>query len=189
MAYDTLQGNGVDKKIPLYDPAYGVLKQGWLAASLLTGKDFFSLQGSATKIVRLKKVAITLYGDGTNVGKFSVELVRESTTPSTNGSASIVTPAPFDTNDSAATAVATFWPVTVTNGTGSVLLAGGGLGIGYTSVLGGTPVDRLVFDFTTRGDIPPTLRGTSDFLTLRCVGGAPTSSTADIMVEFEEGDT
>ncbi len=190
MSTTIVQADGSEIILPTYGAAYGVAKQGWAAASLLTTKDFFSLQGSATKVVRLKRVVVTLISDLAHVGAFSIELVRESTTPATNGSATIVTPAPYDTNNGAATAVATFWPVTVTNGTGSVLLAIGDVAVANiapTSTAGsGNIIGVLSFDFTTHGDEAPTLRGIADFFTLRCVGGAPTSTTADIWVQFEE---
>jgi hypothetical protein len=180
------------RTLPLYGASYSVVKQGWLAASLLTGKDFFSLQGSATKVVRLKRVKFLLVSDLAHAGNFSLELVRESTSPSTSGTFVPITPAPYDTVNPPATAVATLWPVTQTNGTGSVLLAIGEAAVANiapTSTAGsGNIVGEVNFDFTQHGDEAPTLRGIADFFTLRCVGGAPTSTTADLWVQFEESD-
>ncbi len=190
MAYKTLQGNGVAKLLPIYDPAYTVASQSITAAVITTAKDFATLSGAAGIVTRVKKIAVTLKSGGTQ-GGVAVSLVRETTLTTQSGGTPVVpTPAPHDSASAAASSIYTLWAVssaTITNGTGTAVLGVGQLAVSNVSAsVAGTPVDRLVFDFTTRGDEPIVLRSALDGIGIRITGSMPTASTLDVEVEFEE---
>jgi hypothetical protein len=173
---------------PGLDPTYKGVVTGWLAADLLTGKDFLQLQGSATvQDVRLLKAVITTVGNGTGVGTFAVSLLRETTACTTNGTATAVTGQPCDGNDPAATATMKTFTHTVTNGTGSIVLATGRLSVNGTSATGMSLKDQIVFDFGADYSKAPVLHGAGDYLAFRCTGGAPTNSVTDIELYWSEG--
>lgn len=188
MSVSVIQSDGSPVIVPAYGTAYAFVVQGWLANAILTGKDFLSIQGSATKTVRIKHIKLQTTGDGTNLGGFSIEVVRESTTPTTNGTATTVTGRPYDINSDAATAVLKTYTATVTNGTGSLLLDIGRTSINGTTALGTALKDTIDLNYTIRQEEAPILRGTGDFITLRAIGGAPTTSVTDILVVLEESD-
>lgn len=190
MAYNTLQGNGVAKNLPLYDPAYSACSQSIAAAVITTAKDFATISGATGVVTRIKKIALTLKSGGTQ-GGVAVSLIRETTlTTQTGGTPVLPTPAPHDSASTAASSIYTLWAVssaTITNGTGTLILGAGQLAVSNVSAsVAGTPVDRLVFDFTTRGDEPIVLRSALDGIGVRITGTMPASSTLDCEIEWEE---
>lgn len=193
MALSILQGTGVAKNIPLYDPAYSACSQSIAAAVVTTAKDFATLSGAAGVVTRIKRVALTLKSGGTQ-GGVAVQLIRETTlTTQTGGTVVTPTPAPHDSASAAAASIYTLWAVssaTITNGTGTLVLAAGQLAVSNVSAsVAGTPVDRLVWDFTTRGDEPIVLRSALDGIGVRITGTTPSSSTLDCEIWWEEAST
>jgi hypothetical protein len=160
----------------------------WAAANVLTTKDFMQLQGSATKIVRLRRVSGAMLLDGTNVGSVNFWLNRRTATFS-GGTIATVTCVANDVGAAASlsptqTAVLKTTTASSTNGAGSGLVAAQYVGDDSTSTLGGVTSVPFEFDFRAA---PLVLRGTADFLALG-VGatGAPTTSVFDFAWEFDE---
>jgi hypothetical protein len=189
MALQIIDANNNTQNVlsPGIDPTYKATLTGWLAANLLNGKDFFQLQGSATKVVRVLKVVMSLTADGTNTGYSVLQMLRQTTADATNGTATVVTGQPCDANDPAATAVATSLTATVTNGTGTAVVAVGRLSVNGTTLLGTPLKDQVVWDFAADYAKAPILRGTSDFFGLRITNNAPTTSVADLEIYWSEG--
>lgn len=147
---------------------------------------FAVIQGSATKVVRIKRIYIS--GVATASGNMPLIGTRRSSA-GTLGSAVLtaITPGKHDTNDGAATAVVS------TVGTANYTTLGTGNGqllvdrIGLTAVGTGVADSPALYDFATHCDKPLILRGASDFLTLEGNGAAvPTGGALDIEIETEE---
>lgn len=155
-------------------------------APVATPTAFLVIQGSATKVVRIKEIRIG--GVATAAGNMQLQLARWSTA-GTPGSAVLttLTAGKYDTNDGAATAVVS------TVGTANYTTQGTGSTVPLTAariplavVATGAPV-LLTYAFSTRSDKPVTLRGTSDFIVLSGNGSAvPTGAAIDVEVELEE---
>jgi hypothetical protein len=146
---------------------------------------FVVIQGSATKVVRIKRIKLT--GIATATGNMPFVATRRSTA-GTLGSAVLtpITAAKHDTNDVAATAVIS------TVGTANYGTLGTAAGqemadrIPFATTATGTPT-ALVYDLSTRNDKPIILRGASDFITLDGnVGAVPAGGIIDIEIETEE---
>lgn len=144
------------------------------------------IQGSATRIIRIKRLEIG--GTATAAGNMPV-IVNRRSTAGTLGSAVLtaVTAGKHDTNDAAATAVVS--TVGTANYTTLGTAAGGTLiADRITLPAAGTgPADTFMRDFATRNDKPIVLRGVTDFLTIEGNGAAvPAGGVLDIEIEDEE---
>jgi len=132
-----------------------------------TPTDFLMIQGSATKLVRLK--SIILAGSASAAANIQCILVRRSS-PGTGGAWTPVTGVNHDTNDSAPTAVvqfATTLPSPV--GTAVGTLHRGRLNLAPAA---NGSVDRLMWQWGWQNDKAPVLRGASDYLFLNFAGAA-----------------
>lgn len=147
---------------------------------------FVVVQGSATKVVRIKKIRVG--GVATANGNMQLQIQRWSTA-GTLGSAVLtgLTAVKQDVNDVAATAVVSTVGTAnyTTQGTGSTIpLVADRVCLATTAT--GTPCP-ITFDFSTRSDKPLTLRGTSDYIVLSGNGSAvPSGGALDIQLEVEE---
>ena len=151
-----------------------------------TPTDLFTINGSATKTVRVK--SIKLNGVATAAGNMPVALIRRSTAD-TGGTVTNPTPIKHDTlNDANATASlglytanpAALGTVIGTNG----IIAAQRLFFAVTAT--GQPFPT-VFDFATRMDKALILRGAADQLAVNLQGAAvPAGGVVDIEIEWEE---
>lgn len=153
-----------------------------------TPTDVLVMQGSATKTVRIKRIA--MYGESTAAGAMGVQLVRRSSA-GTLGSAALtaITAGKHDTGDGAATAVVSTVGTAnyTTLGTSAGVLGAGMLTFGNS---GAAAMNSLVWDFSTRQDKALILRGTSDFLCINLNGDAvPTGGKLYFEIETEEDNS
>lgn len=185
MALVVKDGNGTNQNLPLYDQAYSAI--GVTFTPVAAPTDWLVLQGSATKIVRLKR--ITFAGFATTGGDMLCALIKRSDA-GTLGSAVLtgVTACPLDSANSAATAVLS------TVGTANYTTVGTIVGVGiraaraYLNIVTTGNTEKIVWDFTTRGDQAPTLRAATEFLVLNGQAGTlPAGSKFDFEVQWEEG--
>jgi hypothetical protein len=151
-----------------------------------TPTDVLMIQGSATKTLRVKRIA--LGGVATSNGNMPAVLIRRSAQFTTQGSAvfTAITPGKHDTNDAAATGVvSTIGTANLTSvGATAGTLAQARLFLPTTAT--GTP-SPLVWDFATRQDKALILRGVTDFVFLNLAGAAvPAGGTIDFDIEIEE---
>lgn len=191
MALQIKDGNGAIQNEPLYDPSYRAAKAGMLYT---TAKDIAYLGGSATMVVRLKQVRVTVVG-ASAAGDLAFLLVKGSSLPTTSGTALAMTAVPSDSTSAAATAVA----VNVQGASGTVTNCATATGYGTIGAISvsqnatGTVPSASIFtwDFTNKGDQAPLLRGIAECFTVRATNGGttPTSATVDIEFGFEEGLT
>lgn len=179
--------NGV-APVPVTSFKYAVLA----LAPVATPTDVVVIQGSATAVVRIKRIKIT--GQATAQGSLPVQLIRRSAVYTTIGSAVLtaVTAGKYDTNGSAATAVVSTVGTAnfTTVGTAVATLEVGRLGM---SALGtGTAGDgqRVFWDFDEDANEPLVLRGVADVLAINLNGAAlPSGGVIDISVETVESAT
>lgn len=191
MALQIKDGNGAIQNEPLYDPSFRAAKAGMIYT---TAKDIAYLGGSATMVVRLKQVRVTVVGTGA-AGDLALILVKGSSLPTTSGTPLAMTAVPLDASSAAATAVAVNVQGasgTVTNcatATGYGTIGATSVGVNATGTIPSTSV--FVWDFTNKGDQPPLLRLATECFTVRATNGGttPTSATVDIEFGFEEGTT
>lgn len=147
---------------------------------------FAIIQGSATKVVRIKRIYVS--GVATAAGNLPLLVTRRSTA-GTQGGATLtaVTPGKHDPNDAAPTAVIS--TVSTANFTALGTSAGqlASSRIGLAAVGTGVADSPALYDFATRNDKALILRGTSDFITLEGAGAAvPAGGALDIEIETEE---
>ena len=114
------------------------------------------LVGSATKIVRVKRIA--LWGQAASKPYAEVTLLR-CTGISAGGAPAAVLPGKHDLNDAAPTAVVNAYTAAAAEGAGHVVTGGGVLSTGAASM----PA-ALVWDFCRNQDKALILRGTGDVL-------------------------
>ena len=145
-----------------------------LANPLANG--WFSLFGSATKLVKIKSIEVSQSGVGTAV-KYDCQIIKYSTAP-TGGTSSAVTATPLDSTDAAST-------VTNLNAYSAAPTYGTQIGqvAGFTGIVGSPAVTPTYF-VTNFSKL--TLRGTGEgvFIFFNAVNG--TSPTATVTVEWTE---
>lgn len=145
--------------------------------------DFFTIQGSATTVVRVKSIECS--GTTTAAASIAVQLVRRSTanTTGTSTSPSLV---PSDTTDPAGTALVKAY----TANPGALgTIVGGPLraGILTTTTLASSPIEQtpaLGWTFGMNNDKEPTLRGVAQTLALN-LNGASISAGALLTCDVE----
>lgn len=150
------------------------------------------IQGSATKTVRVKRISVG--GAATAAGSMPV-VITKRTSAGTLGSAVLtaITACKHDSASGAATAVVS--TVGTDNygalGTTAQPLAAGrvnmvALGSAATSGEG----QPFVMLWGNKGDLPPVLRGTSEYITVDFSGAAiPSGGVVDFIVETVEDDS
>lgn len=157
-----------------------------------TPTDVILIQGSALKTRRIKRVK--LGGVATAAGNQPAQLIKRTSAPSL-GSAVLtaVTAAQQDSGDPApaadTNAVSTVGTANITTpgtaagtfGVGRVQLAAAGSGVA---------ANDLVWDFATRMDKAPVLRGVAQYLCVNLNGIAlPTGAAFDFEIEIEEDNS
>lgn len=155
-------------------------------APVATPTAFLVIAGSATKVIRVKRIKIG--GVATANGNLQVQASRWSTA-GTPGSAVLtaLTAVKHDTGDATATAVVSTVGTAnyTTQGTGSTVPFAADRIFLATTATGAT--QQLVYDFSTRQDKAFILRGATDILALSGAGSAvPAGGVLDIEIETEE---
>jgi hypothetical protein len=151
-----------------------------------TPTDVLMIQGSATKTLRIKRIA--LGGVATANGNMPAQLIRRSTQFTTQGSAvfTAITAGKHDTTDAAATGVVSTIGTANLTSVGTLVANVGQGRLFLPTTATGTP-SPLVWDFATRQDKPLILRGVLDFLFINLVGAAvPAGGVIDYEIEIEE---
>jgi hypothetical protein len=159
---------------------YGV--SGLLNTPAATTTDFLTITGSATKTVRIKRIALS--GAATTAGSLLISLVRRSTANS-GGTSTAPTRVQHDTADAAPTATVALYSANPTAvGTAVGNIHGGRLFLNVATTA--TP-DRLVFEFSTRNDEAIVLRGTGQILAVNFNAFAvPAGGAVDFDIEWTE---
>lgn len=145
--------------------------------------DLFTLQGSATKTIRVTRI---LYSSETGANQAQVISIMRRSVVSTGGAYTTVTPGKMDTFNSAATAVFKFATTGGTAATGTTVANLDGRS--YFSS-GGTVVNDV---YSWEADRPAqaiVLRGVGDFLTLQIVSGTVTGLQFNCSVEWVEDNS
>ena len=156
---------------------YGVSGQGKTPAATTT--DIVTLTGSATKIVKIKRVTVS--GQAATAGSMDVSLVKR-TASNTGGTSTTVTAGQFDSTDSASTAVAKLYTANPSALGAGVALTTQTLNFGVAGAAG-----TVVFDFANRNDKAIYLRGIAELLAINLNGGTvPATSLLGYTIEFEE---
>jgi len=152
-------------------------------APAATPTDWFTIQGSATKTVRVTRIRIR--GRATAGNQYRVSLIKYSVFL-TGGTAAAVTMVPHDANDPAATALVQTWAGGLpTPGTAIGKIEDESIPL---TVLGTPGFDGLVtFDYGIRPARAIVLRGTAQYLALNSAGVAlPAGTVFDVKMEFSE---
>lgn len=139
----------------------------------------FSLQGSATKTVRVTRVYCT--GVLTTAAQVLVQINRCTAAASSVAGQATVTPRLLDSGNAAATAVALSY-TSGTLGTGNVLFASNRAFYAPATAL----ATGAEFTFGNRNTQSLVLRGTSEFMQITCAASGYTGALFDMDVEFTE---
>ena len=145
-----------------------------------TATDVVRLSGSATKIVRVKKVTVS--GLASTAGSMDVSLVKR-TAANTGGTATAPTPGKHDSGSAAASAVLSQYSANPTAGAG-IIIRNKQLNFGVAGAAG-----VVEFDFSRNNDKPVVLRGVAQGLAINLNGQAvPTGGAVSYDIEWEESD-
>ena len=157
-----------------------------------TPTDVLLIQGSATQVVRIKRIKIG--GVATAQGNMPAQLIRRLAAGGTQGSAVLtaVAAGKHDNNDPSATAVVS--TIGTANFT-TVQTAVSTLKVGRVSMpASGTgaagDASTLTWDFDEDSNEPIVLRGVSDYLAINLNGAAvPSGGVLDFQIETQESST
>lgn len=146
-----------------------------------TPTDIFKIAGSATKVIRITRIAIG--GIATTAGYLKIALVRRSTAGS-GGTSTTVIGGKHDTNDPTASATLTLFTANPTVGTAVATLHNGRVFLPLVTATGSA---GLVWDFTQRNEEGIVLRGTTDILAINGVGDTvPSGGVLDLDITWLE---
>lgn len=153
-------------------------------APAATPTDWFTIQGSATKTIRILR--ITIAARATAANQYRMSLIKYSVFL-TGGSPAAPTIVAHDSANAAATAVVNTWAGGLpTPGTAVGKIADDSLPVGVL----GTPTfnnEVVLYDFGTRSDQAIVLRGTAQYLAINSGGAAlPAGFVADVRVAWTE---
>lgn len=145
-----------------------------------SGTDIFTLTGSATKTIRITRIAVT--GTQTTGAMRDVLLIKRSAA-NTGGTSSTLTAVPHDSTSAAATAVARSYTVNP-SGLGSTV----GTMRAEKFFLAGTAVvsGSLIADFGPRYGQSIVLRGTGELLAVNMNAVTSTGNSMTITIEWTE---
>lgn len=157
---------------PTYSAAYLAQSAGTSATT-----DIFILGGSATKVVRLLQLAITITTATAGVA-YDVMLVKESALPTGGTAATAATIAPWDSGFAAATAITRFYTATPTTGTQIGTL----FTYKYFSFISPAttvlpPKDSIIWTPPV-GAAAPALRGAAQCFSVTINAGTPANATS-----------
>jgi len=164
-----------------------------IPAAQFTAGVLLSFTGAAGFVTRIKWIRLVLRSGTAASTSQQVTLERRSTA-TTGGAVTAVTPGKHDSvNDTTAqqTTVTAYFngtPVAPTPGTLVATLRSEPLPP-LAATVADTTNSVLEWNFTTRGDKPPTLRGASDFMTLSLSASLGTAQNLQVQFEMEESTT
>lgn len=145
-----------------------------------TATDFFTITGSATKIIKITALGFSAIGTaGQNV---SISLIKRSTA-NTVGTSTSPASIPLDSTSAAATAVVRAYTANPTLGTTVGTIRSMKLFVSGVVTAGSSGVE---IDFAGSSAQPPTLHGTSEVLALNLVGVTVTGASVNAWVEWVE---
>lgn len=157
---------------------YSAAASGFTFAAAPT--DVFTLTGSGTKTVRVKRIA--LYLSATNAAPVTVDIVKRSTANSA-GTSTTQTAVPHDSTSAAATATAKSYTANPTLGTLVGRVRSYRVVVPQASPLGGatmSPMQEIVFKN------PIILRGTGDVLAINMAAATLAGNVASADIEWSE---
>ncbi len=155
---------------------YGVV--GVAITPAATPTDIVVLKGSATKVVKVKR--ITVSGIASSAGSMDVSIVRR-TTADTSGTFTNPTIHAFDSSDATSTASVQQYSANATLGTGTAI-RNQTLNFGVAGAAG-----TVQFDFMAVNDQPLILRGTAQSAVINLNGQTvPTTGKVSYDVEWQE---
>lgn len=156
-----------------------------LAAS---ATDYFTISGSATKVVKVNKIVVSMTQTATAINE---AILLKRSTANTGGSSSTLTSVPHDSANSSATATVLAYTANPTVGT----LVGQ---IRAKKFYSSEPVSAnnnrygngnyVEFDFGNRPGQAITLRGAAQSLCLNFNGASAAGSSVDVFIEWTEED-
>lgn len=143
--------------------------------------DVFTIQGSATKIIRVTRIAVSITTTAGSGIALNTTLVKRSTIDSggTSTTASLVA---HDSTNTAGSAVVRGYTANPTLGTSVGTIRSNR----FQVATAGATENELVWDFGTRPAQAIVLRGTSDQLCINLGGGTITGPIAAFSVEWTE---
>lgn len=145
--------------------------------------DFATITGSATKVVRLKKIRIT--GLATANANANILLVKRSTA-NTGGTSADVTEVPYDSGDGAATATVLSYTANPTTGTLVGTLSNDRVFLSSTTAV---YQDGIEYVFTEDSKKSITLRGTSEVVGVNLNGATIAGAIFNVYFEWTEATT
>ncbi len=150
-----------------------------------TATDIFEISGSASKVVRIKK--ITVSGVATANGTYTIRLVKRSTA-NTVGTSSTLTIVPHDSSDAAATAIVKSYTANPTTGTTVGIIKNKKMTVS-TAATSTVDANVILFEFGQYGEKSIVLRGTSEMLTVNLSNTTITGGTLDIDITWTESSS
>jgi len=155
------------------------------AAQTATPTTLFQLQGAAGTVVRIKYVQAAIRAGTAASSAGTVFTMNRKSATATGGTGANNTIAKHDTNSGAAAATATHYTAAPAAGAGVAVLRR------FTATLAGTAADAtdqlFTYQSSDKGDMPITLRGTTDFFSLDLAVALSAGQNLDCMVQWEEG--
>lgn len=147
---------------------YGAGVLGFTLAA--TPTDILTIQGSASKIIRIKSIIIN--GNSATLAAYPVSLIRRSTAH-TGGTSTVIVAGKHDTSDPNSAAVIRYFtanaaPVGTTVAT---------LHVGRVIAASASNLDRLPFQYAWQNDKAIVLRGVGEFLAINMGGTALAGAT------------
>lgn len=155
-------------------------------ASVASATDIFTITGSATKTVKVKRIAIS--GTQTTHSWRDILAVKRSTA-NTGGSSTAPTRVPHDSNNNAATATVLAYTANPTLGTLVGTIRSGKMSMSQvtpSNAQSNGPGNHLIWDFGADGGQPIILRGTSQVLAINLNGVTIAGASFDINIEWTE---
>lgn len=142
--------------------------------------DFFTITGSATKLIRVTEISVAFTGGGTIV---SAQLLKRSTANS-GGTSSLLTATPHDTNDTASTATVRVYTANPTVGTLVGVMRADKTDSPLLSST--TNPNGIVYTFGTRPSRAVVLRGINQVLAFNLNGVTLSGGAVSCYVEWTE---
>lgn len=149
-----------------------------VTAALAT--DIFTITGSATKIIKIKKIRITATRSGNTTT--DIALIKRSTA-NTGGTSAVEASVPHDSASAAATAVVRSYTANPTVGTpvGTIRTQKQ-----FINVIATRTSDVIEWNFGQDTSQPIVLRGVTQVLAINLLGVTVTTPSFDIFVEYTE---
>lgn len=181
----TTSNNGlVTRNIPYKVRTYSVGSTGLVPVASAT--DVFTITGSGTTTVRIKEISIS--GTQTTASRRAILLIKRSTANS-GGTSSTLTIAPLDSDSAAATAVVRTYTANPTLGTsvGTLRAEMGTFPVATpNNAQGATTLNKVTWTFGQDDSEVPTLRGTSQVLSLNLNAVSWTGGSLSVYVQWTE---